>query len=149
MPLWQRCLAWRERLRVIKVAENLLVAVSLPVLLTLGRRGAIGNSIPNMLQSITSLSSSLSIGQVGTPPKFLDQGMSITPMDLWLIWLRVTIFQLRSHPSLICNFKWFSVKAAQLIIPLSKKEVDELLAKGATEPSSSGAGFLFQCLCCS
>ena len=56
-------------LRLIKVPESLLVVVSLPVLLTLGRRGAMGDVIPDMLQS-TASSSSSSIVQVGTLPNF-------------------------------------------------------------------------------
>ena len=33
------------------------------------------------------------------------------------------------------------LRQLQLIIPLSRREVDELLAKGALEPLSGGAGF--------
>ena len=49
--------------------------------------------------------------------------------------------QLRSHPPLFCDFWHFNVKAAAAHHPVIQKEVDELLAKGAIEPSSSGAGF--------
>ena len=49
--------------------------------------------------------------------------------------------QLRSHPPLFCNLWQFNVKAAAAHHPVIQKEVDELFAKGATEPSSGGAGF--------
>ena len=49
--------------------------------------------------------------------------------------------QLRFHPPLFCYFWYFNVKAAAAHHPVIQKEVDELLAKGAVEPSSSGAGF--------
>ena len=49
--------------------------------------------------------------------------------------------QLRSHPHLFCDFWHFNVKAAAAHHPVIQKEVDELLAKGAIEPSSGGAGF--------
>ena len=49
--------------------------------------------------------------------------------------------QLRSHPPLFHDFWHFIVKAAAPDHPVIQKEVDELLAKGAKEPSSGGAGF--------
>ena len=49
--------------------------------------------------------------------------------------------QLRSHPPLFRDFQHFNVKAAAAHHPVIEKEVDELLAKGAIEPSSGGAGF--------
>ena len=49
--------------------------------------------------------------------------------------------QLRSHPPLFCDFWYFNVKAAAAHHPVIQKEVDELLAKGAIEPSSGGADF--------
>ena len=50
-------------------------------------------------------------------------------------------FQLRSYPPLFHNFKWFNIKAAAVDHPIIQKEVHELLAKGAIEPSSGDAGF--------
>ena len=44
-------------------------------------------------------------------------------------------------PPLFCNFWPFSVKVAAAHHHIIQKEVDELLAKGAVEPSSGGAGF--------
>ena len=49
--------------------------------------------------------------------------------------------QLRSCPSLLPNFWQFNVKAAAAHHPIFQKEMDELLFKGAVEPSSDGAGF--------
>ena len=49
--------------------------------------------------------------------------------------------QHRSHPLLFCDFWHFNVKVAAAHYPVIQKEVDELLAKGAIEPSSGGAGF--------
>ena len=53
-----------------KVAESLLVVVSLPLLLTLGRRGVMGVGIPDVLQSTASSPSSSSVVHVGTLPQF-------------------------------------------------------------------------------
>ena len=49
--------------------------------------------------------------------------------------------QLRYHPPLFHNFWQFNVKAAVAHHPIIQKKVNELLAKGAIEPSSGGAGF--------
>ena len=49
--------------------------------------------------------------------------------------------QLKSCPPLFCDFWHSNVKAAAAHHPVIQKEVDELLATGAIEPSSGGAGF--------
>ena len=49
--------------------------------------------------------------------------------------------QLRSHPPLFCDFWCFNVRVAAAHHPVIQKEVDELLAKGAIEPSSGVAVF--------
>ena len=49
--------------------------------------------------------------------------------------------QLRSHPPLFCDFWHLNVKVAAAHHPIIQREVDELLARGAIEPSSGGAGF--------
>ena len=49
--------------------------------------------------------------------------------------------QLRSHPPLLCIFQQFCIKAAATHHLIVQKQGDELLAKGAIEPSSGGAGF--------
>ena len=74
--------------------------------------------------------------------RFLDQWRSITPNRFVLNMVWGYHLQLRSHPSLFHNFGQFSVEAAVVYHPIIQKEVDELLAKGAVEPSSGGAGFL-------
>ena len=48
--------------------------------------------------------------------------------------------QLRCHLLLFHNFKWFNILAATAY-PIIQKEMDELLAKGAIEPSTAGTGF--------
>ena len=40
-----------------------------------------------------------------------------------------------------CNFRLFNGKAAAAHHPIIQNEVDDLLAKGTTEPSSGGAGY--------
>ena len=49
--------------------------------------------------------------------------------------------QLRSHPPLFGDFRHFNVKVATAHHPVIQREVDELLAKGAIEPSLGGADF--------
>ena len=49
--------------------------------------------------------------------------------------------QLRSCPPLFHNFWQLYVKAFAAHHPIIQKEVDELYAKGAIEPSSGDAGF--------
>ena len=49
--------------------------------------------------------------------------------------------QLRSCPPLFHDFWHLNVKVAAAHRPVIQKDVDELLVKGAIEPSSSGAGF--------
>ena len=72
---------------------------------------------------------------------FLDQWRSITSNRLVLNMVQGHHLQLRSHPVLFHNFQLFNIKAAAPHHPIIQKEVDELLAKGAIEPSSGGAGF--------
>ena len=50
-------------------------------------------------------------------------------------------FGLGVHPPLLCIFNWFNIKAATGHHPIIQEEVDELLAKGATEIYAAGAGF--------
>ena len=73
--------------------------------------------------------------------KFFDQWKSITSNRFVLNMVRGHHLQLRSHPTLFCDFWHFNVKVAAAHHPVIQKEVDELLAKGAIEPSSGGAGF--------
>ena len=103
-----------------------------------------GVSAPDVSQPSTSSSSSSFISapfQVGMLFKFLDQWRSITSNRFVLNMVRGHHLQLRSHPPLFRNFQHFNVKVAAAHHPVIQKEVDELLAKGATEPSSGGAHF--------
>ena len=136
--LWQRGLTWR--VGFLKVAENLVVVVSLPVLVTPTNKGIWGHGIPDVLQSTTSSSSS-SVVQSWTLPQFSDQWRSIT--SNWLVFNMVKDhhLQLRSCPPLFCNFKELNTKGAAAHHPIIQKEVDELLVIRAIEPYSGGAGF--------
>ena len=103
VPLWQRDLAWRVRLRLIEVAENLLV-LFLPALLTLGRRPSQVDGIADMSPATTSTSSSSSFVQVGTLPQFLDQWRSINSNRFVLNIVKGHHLQLRSHHCFFNNF---------------------------------------------
>ena len=79
--------------------------------------------------------------QVDMISLFFDQWRSITSNRFLLNMVQGNHLQLRSHPPLFCNFQQFNVKAAADHHPIIQKGVDELLVKGAVEPSSGGAGF--------
>ena len=102
-----------------------------------------GVGTPDVLQPSTSSSSSSTSSpfQVGMLFKYLDQWRSITSNRFVLNMVRGHHLQLRSHPPLFHNFWHFNVKVPAAHHPVIQKEVDELLAKGAIEPSSGGAGF--------
>ena len=103
-----------------------------------------GVGTPDMPQPSTSSSSSSSTSttfQVGMLFKFFDQWRSITSNWFVLNMVWGHHLQLKSCPPLFCDFWHFNVKAAAAHHPVIQKEVDELLAKGAIEPSSGGAGF--------
>ena len=108
---------------------------------TLGRRGAMGNCVPDVLLCLTSSPSSSSALQVGTFPKSLDQCRSITFNRFVLNMVRGQNLQLRSCPPLFCNLRQFNIKVVAAHHPIILKEVDELLAKGAFEPSTGEFGF--------
>ena len=72
---------------------------------------------------------------------FLISGRSITSNRFVLNMVWGHHLQLRSHPLLFHDFWHFNIKAASAHHPVIQKEVDELLAKGAIEPYSGGAGF--------
>ena len=119
-------------MRLTKVARSLLVAVSPPVLPTLGGKGSMGVSTPDVLQSSASSSSSSVVFQIGMFFKFFDQWRSITSNRSVLNMVWGNHLQLRSHPPLFCNFQQFSVKVAAAHHPFIQKAEDELLAKGAS-----------------
>ena len=102
-----------------------------------------GVSTPDVSQPSTSSSSSSTSApfQVGMLFKFLDQWRSITSNRFVLNMVQGHHLQLRSRPPLFHNFWHFNVKVPAAHHPVIQKEVDELLAKGAIEPSSGGARF--------
>ena len=103
-----------------------------------------GVGTPDVTQPSTSSSSSSSTSttfQVGMLFKFFDQWRSITSNRFVLNMVWGHHLQLKSHPPLFRYFRHFNVKAAAAHHPVIQKEVDELLPKGAIEPSSGGAGF--------
>ena len=103
-----------------------------------------GVSTPDVPQPSTSSFSSSStsaMSQVGMLFKFFDQLRSITSNRFVLNMVWGHHLQLRSHPPLFYDFWHFNVKVTAAHHPVIQKGVDELLAKGAIEPSSGGAGF--------
>ena len=67
---------------------------------------------------------------------FFDQWRSITSNRFVLNMVWGHHLQLRSCPPLFCDFWHFNVKVTAAHHPVIQKEVDELLAKEAIEPSS-------------
>ena len=126
------------------MARSLLVALFPPVLLSQEGKVGMGVGTPDVPQPSTSSSSSSStpaMFQVGMLFKFFDQWRSITSNRFVLNMVQGHHLQLRSCPPLFHDFQHFNVKAAAAHHPVIQKEVDELLAKGAMEPSSDGVGF--------
>ena len=109
-----------------------------------GLVGGMGVSIPDVPESSASSASSSSTSaafQLGILFKFFNQWRSITSKRFVLNMVQGCHLQLRSCPPLFCNFWQFNVKAAAAHLPVIQREADELLAKGAIEPSSGGASF--------
>ena len=126
------------------MARSLLVALLPPVLLSQEGKVGVGVSAPDVPQPSTSSSSSSSTSallQVCMLFIFFNQWRSITSNSFVLNMVWGHHLQLRSHPPLFCDFWHLNVKAAAVHHPVIQKEVDDLLAKGAIEPSSGGAGF--------
>ena len=108
------------------------------------RKGGHGVGTPDVSEPSTSSSSSSSTSatvQAGILFKFFHQWRSITSNRFVLNMVWCHHLQLRSHPPLFHNFQCFNVKAAAAHHPVIQKELDELLAKRAIEPSSDGTGF--------
>ena len=97
--------------------------------------------VPEPSTSSPFSSSTSATFQVGMLFKFFDQWRSITSIRFVLNMIWGHHLQLRSHPPLFHEFQHFNVKVAAAHHPVIQKEVDELLAKGATEPSSGGTVF--------
>ena len=126
------------------MARSLLVALFPPVLLSQEGKVGVGVSAHDVPQPSTSSSFSSSTSamfQVGMHFKFFDQWRRITSNRFVLNMVLGHHLQLRSHPPLFHDFWHFNVEAAAAHHPAIQKEVDELLAKGAIEPSLGGAGF--------
>ena len=85
--------------------------------------------------------SSLSIVQIDILPHFLVKWGSITSNRFELNMVKGHHLLLRKQPSLFCDFKWFSIKAAAAHCPVILADMKELLVKGAIEPSCGGTGF--------
>ena len=100
-----------------------------------------GVGTPDVSQPSTSSSSTSAPFQVGMLFKFFNQWRSITSNRFVLNMVRGHHLQRRSHPPLFHNFWHFNVMVPAAHHPVIQKEVDELLAKGAIEPSSGGASF--------
>ena len=77
-------------------------------ILTLGRRVAMGDVIPDVLQSSASSQSSSCVVQIGTLSKFLYQWRSITSNRIVLNMVKVYHTQFRCHHQLFCNFSWLT-----------------------------------------
>ena len=106
------------------------------------RIGGMGISTPDVPEPSTSSSSSSSTSatfQVGMLLQFFDQWRSITSNRFVLNMVWGHHLQLRSHPPLFHDFQCFNIKLAAALHPVIQ-EVDELLAKGAIEPSSGDTG---------
>ena len=126
------------------MARSLLVAVSPLVLLRLGERRVWGLVFlmcqsPQLLQPPHHLH--LQLFTLVCFSNYLVNGEAIHPTGLCLIWVQGHCLQLRSCPPLFHDFWHFNVKVMAAHHPVIQWEVDELLAKGANEPSSGGAGF--------
>ena len=74
--------------------------------------------------------------------KFLAQWRGICPNRFVINMVKGHHLQLRCHPLLFHNFRWFNINASRVHHPIIQKEVHSLLAKGANEPSSGSAGFI-------
>ena len=122
VPLWLRVITRREGWRLVQVARSLLVVVSLPVLLMLGRRGAVGVGAPDLSQSTASSSSSSLVLQIGMLPHFWINGEVLFLTGLCLIWFRVTIFII-GHilPCSIISGRSM-LRQLHLIIPLFRRK---------------------------
>ena len=131
------------------MARRLLVALFPPVLLSEEGKVGMGVSTPDVPQPSTSSSFSSSTSatfQVGMLFKFFDQWRSITSNRFVFNMVWGCHLQLRSRPPLFCDFQRFNIKVAAAHHPVIQKEVDELLAKGAIEPSQVVLVSILACL---
>ena len=126
------------------IQRSLLVALFPPVLLSQEGKVGVGVSTPDVPEPSTSSYSSSSTSttfQVGMLFKFFDQWRSITSNRFVLNMVWGHHLQLKTCLPLFHDFQHFNDKATAAHHSVIQKEVDELLAKGAIDPSSGGAGF--------
>ena len=97
--------------------------------------------VPEPSASSAFSSSTSAAFQVGMFFKYFDQWRRITSNRFVLDMVQVHHLQLRSRPPLFHDFQHFDVKEVAAHHPVIQREIDELLAKGVTEPSSGSAGF--------
>ena len=138
VPPYQRNLTLILSIMALKSSRS-QQEVYWPVTLTQGKKGAIGDIIPDVSQS--SFSSSSSVVWVVTLPKFLDQWGSIISNSFVLNIVKGHHLELRYHPLLFHNFRWLTIKATFADHSIIQKEVDKLLAQDVIEWSTGGAGF--------
>ena len=100
------------------------------------KKGSCGESIPDVLQSVSSSKSSQFSGSAEEHNfKYVVLNI-VKDHHLWP-WC---------HPPLFHKFKWFTLKAALAYHPCIQKELDKLIAKGAIEMYTGSTGF-YSCLC--
>ena len=117
-------------MKFVQVVRSLLVAVSPPVLPTLGGKGSLGVGTPDVSWPSVSSSSSSAVFQVDMLFKLFDQWRNITSDRFVLNMVWGHHLHLWSHPPLFHNFWQFNVKVATTHHPIIQKERDELLSKG-------------------
>ena len=127
------------------MVRSLLVVLFPPVLLSPDRKGGHGGwSVLLMCHSPPPLHPPhplhLHHFRLVCFSNFWINGEALHPTGLCLIWFRATIFSL--DPVLPCSVTFGTLMSRQPAAhhPVIQKEVDELLAKGAIELSSGGAG---------
>ena len=121
VPSWWRNLSFILSLTVIRFTRSYM-EVCLQIPLTLGWRGAMGNSVPDVLQS--NFITMIFISCTGWyASKYLDQWRDITSNRFVLNMVKGHHLQYRCNPSLLCNFRQLNIKAvpAKLIIALSRR----------------------------
>ena len=105
---WQSSFSLKLELRLIRIWRNHLVT-HLTVLPVLGRRGALGDGVPDVLQSTTFSTSSSSVVQFHTFFQFLDKWRSITYNSF------VHTMVKGHHLQLWCYPPWVNIKASTAI----------------------------------
>ena len=145
VPLWQKILIWTLGQTVVCVGEDHQVA-HLPGLLTLGTRGAVGEGICDVLQSITTSPSSSYLVWVGTLPQFLDPWRSITSSKFVLNMVKGHHLQLSAMLYYYIILHLCKIKAGTAHHPIIHKDLDELLTKVPLNHHLVVLAFL-KCIC--